>query len=282
MQDDSHARAMELLGRFNDDLTRAIDAVFDTRWAEIEEIIALVAIARDSVITTRSLSDISGLGRRAISRLIIRLADAALVTTRPASHDRRAVEVVLLTRGRERAGDLRDRAARLLRENGELAAELVTLLQADGPTGAPPPEDPLTLLLDAAEVGAKLVSYMPTAATRGRMAARQRAALVYIATNRDVRPGALAEPLEVSHAGVAYLVDQLCEKDFIRRHRYEVEGDQRAVILRATPEGLSAVAAVASAIRGEREFLSRVFQQISAWSIAEPLADEERYATTTS
>lgn len=277
MHDESRARAMELLGQFNDDLTRTIDAVFDTRWAEIEEVIALIAMARDSVITTRSLADISGLGRRAISRLIVRLTDTALVSTRPASHDRRAVEVVLSTLGRAHADDLRTRASALLRDSEKLAGELVAVLEADGQESPPAAADPLTLLLDAAEAGAKLVSYMPTAATQGRMAARQRAALLYIATHPDVRPGALAEPLEVSHAGVAYLVDQLCEKDFVRRHRNEIEGDQRAVVLRVTPGGLAAVSAVASAIQEERMPLSLVFQQIAAWCV-ESRVSGDRFA----
>jgi DNA-binding MarR family transcriptional regulator len=265
MDAEARARAMDLLGRFNDDLTRAVDAVFGTRWAEIEEMVALIALARDGVITTRDMAEISALGRRAVSRLILRLKDAGLVDTRPSPHDGRAVEVVLADNGRERAEDLRSRAVGLLQGSRELALELGTLLRVDDAEVPPPVVDPLALLLDAGISGAKLVGYMPVAATRGRMAARQRAALVYVATVGEVRPGALAEPLEVSHAGVAYLVDQLCTKGFLRRHRDEVVGDKRAVVLRVTPEGMDAVASVARGITQERVDLSRLFQQIAAW-----------------
>ncbi|SMQ62075.1 Winged helix DNA-binding domain-containing protein [Plantibacter sp. VKM Ac-1784] len=265
MQDEAHARAIELLGQFNDRLTRAVDEVFGTRWAEIEEIIALIVIARDSVITTRSLADISGLGRRAISRLIARLKEAGLVTTRSSDRDGRVVEVVLTGHGHEQAEALRTGALALLGDSRELARELGAILQTTGLDAHPSAADPLDLLLDASTAGAKLVTYMPVAATQGRMAARQRAALVYIATHEGVRPGALSEPLEVSHAGAAYLIDQLCDKGFIRRHRNEVADDRRAVILRATPEGLSAVAAVAHGVREERVPLARVFLHIAAW-----------------
>lgn len=265
MQDEALARAIELLGQFNDRLTRAVDAVFGTRWAEIEEIIALIAIARDSVITTRSLADISGLGRRAISRLIMRLKETGLVTTRSSDRDGRVVEVVLTGHGHEQAEELRTRALELLGDSTELARELGAILQETSLDVQPFTADPLALLLDASTAGAKLVTYMPVAATQGRMAARQRAALVYIATHEGVRPGALSEPLEVSPAGVAYLIDQLCAKGFIGRHRNEVADDQRAVILRATPEGLNAVAAVAHGVREERVVLSRLFLQIAAW-----------------
>ena len=274
----THARAMDLLGRFNDDLTRTVDAVFDTRWAEIEEIIALIALARDGVITTRDMAEISALGRRAVSRLILRLKDARLVFTQPSPRDGRSVEVVLADRGHHQAEDLRSRAVGLLQSNRGLALELGALLRVDSAEIPSPSPDPLALLLDASLAGAKLVSYMPVAATRGRMAARQRAALVYVAAVGEVRPGALAEPLEVSHAGVAYLVDQLCAKGFLRRHRNEIASDKRAVVLRATPEGMDAVAAVAHGIAQERIPLSRLFLQIGAWRPA--AADAQRKIST--
>ncbi|WP_285025424.1 MarR family transcriptional regulator [Plantibacter sp. ME-Dv--P-122b] len=271
MRDDEHARAIELLGHFNDQLTRTVDGVFGTRWAEIEEIIALIALARDSVITTRALADISGLGRRAVSRLIARLKDDGVVTTRSSDQDGRVVEVVLTEHGQEQAEELRSRGLALLHDSRELAQELGAILQTTIIDVDPFGGDPLVLLLDASTVGARLVSYMPAAATRGRMAARQRAALVYIATSGEVRPGELAGPLEVSNAGSAYLIDQLCAKGFIRRHRHEVVDDRRAVILRATPDGLNAVAAVAHGVREEREALSRLFLQIAAWRDSEEL-----------
>ncbi len=61
----ARARAVELLGRFNDDMTRVVDAVFGTQWAEIEEILARMVVASAHVVTTRRIAEASGLGRRA-------------------------------------------------------------------------------------------------------------------------------------------------------------------------------------------------------------------------
>ena len=50
-------RAMELLGRFNDEMTRVVDDAFGTQWAEIEEILAILALVTDHAVTTRRLAE---------------------------------------------------------------------------------------------------------------------------------------------------------------------------------------------------------------------------------
>ncbi|MBN9211584.1 MAG: hypothetical protein BGO45_07075 [Microbacterium sp. 71-36] len=265
MDDDTRGRAIELLGRFNDELTRVIDAVYGTRWAEIEEMIALVVLASERVVCTRRLAEASGLGRRAISRLVLRLQDEGIVTTRPSEVDRRAVDVVLTEAGVRQADELR-RAGETFLDGSEAIAREISrgLAVGDVPPAPSPRADALDLLRRVCESGARLVSYMPAAATRGRLAARQRAALVLVATLGSVRPAAVSDALEVSPAGAAYIIDQLCAKGFLTRVHGVVPDDRRAVVLQATSEGLRAVGAVAYGIEQESASLAALFAEVAA------------------
>lgn len=246
-------------------MTRVIDELFGTHWAEIEEILAIVALAGAGHATTRDLSERSGLGRRAVTRLVSRLASADLVHTRASADDARVVEVVLTESGAHLAERLRARITTFFIDSGGVAREIAEGLGEPHDRAALFVEkDPLDLLWRVCEAGAALVRYMPPAATQGKLAARQRAALVFIASQSGIRPNDLVGPLEVSPAGVAYIVDQLSKKGFIRRRRGAVPDDRRAVVLEATDEGFQAVAAVAGGIEQERAHLANLFAEI-AW-----------------
>ncbi len=91
-----------------------------------------------------------------------------------------------------------------------------------------------------------------------------------IATVGGARPHDLAPTLDVTRAGVAYIVDQLCAKGFVVRRRGAVPEDRRAVVLEATPEGLQAVRAVMEGIEQQRDMLSDLFAEIALWR--QPLA----------
>lgn len=270
----AQARAMELLGRWNDEMTRVFDGAFGTQWAEIEEMLAIATVVTDQFVTTRRLADITGLNRRAISRMVARLRSEGLVITRPSDVDKRAVEVALTGRGGRHAEVLRTSIAEFFLESTKIAQEISEGL---GPVGNPRahavPADPMDLLRRVCEAGVSLVRFMPDAATEGRLAARQRAALVQIATMGGVRPNDLSPSLEVSRAGVAYIVDQLCAKGFVIRRRGAVPEDRRAVVLEATVEGVQAVRAVMDGIERQRDMLSQLFAQVALWR--QPLAGAE-------
>lgn len=262
----AQGRAMELLGRFNDDMTRVFDDAFGTQWAEIEEMLAITTVVTDRFVTTRRLADITGLNRRAVSRMVTRLHTERLVITRPSDADKRAVEVILTEDGEQRADVLRTSIAEFFRESTKIAREISEGLgPAAGPRADTAPADPMDLLRRVCEAGVSLVRFMPDAATRGQLAARQRAALVQIATAGGVRPNDLSTPLDVSRAGVAYIVDQLCAKGFVIRRRGAVPEDRRAVVLEATAEGLHAVRAVMDGIDQQRDRLSDLFAEVSLW-----------------
>lgn len=267
-------RAMELLGRFNDDMTHVIDDAFGTHWAEIEEILAIIGLVADHAVSTRGLAEISGLHRRAVSRLIVRLRSEGLVTTRRSDVDRRIVEVVLTGRGERQAEILRTSIAEFFDRSRDIAREISAGMGAgDVPDSADTVADPIDLLRRVCEAGAALVRYMPDAATQGQLAARQRAALVQITTQGGVRPSDLSPSLGVSRAGAAYIVDQLCAKGFVYRRRDAVPDDRRAVVLAATKEGAGAVQAVMGGIVHQRETLSILFTEVARWH--QPIVDAD-------
>ena len=262
----ARGRAMELLGRFNDDMTAVIDDAFGTEWAEIEEMIAIVVLSTDRSVTTRSLAEVSRLDRRALSRMIARLRSAGLVVTRPSDRDRRAVQVDLTDQGNRQAEMLRTSITEFFGRSAVIAREISDGLNPSIVRHIPsPPAAALDLLRRVCEAGASLIRSMPAAATDGPLAARQRAALVQIAAQGGARPHELIPSLGVSRAGVAYIVDQLCAKGFVSRRRGAVPDDRRAVLLEVTAEGVQAVTAVAAAIEEQRESLSELFHEIALW-----------------
>lgn len=257
---------MGLLGQFNDDLTRVFDAAFGTQWAEIEEMLAIAAIATDPRITTRRLAEITRMNRRTVSRMIVRMRQAGLVVTGPSSSDRRVVQVAFTADGDRRLDVLRAAIVEFFLASRAIAREISEGLGSAHP--APPdavPSQALPLLRRVCESGVALVRAMPDAASAGGLAARQRAALVQIATTGGGRPQDLADALEISRASVAYIVDQLCAKGFATRRRGVIPEDRRAVIVEATPEGMRAVQSVMDGIEQQRETLVDLFAEVAAW-----------------
>lgn len=275
MSEAARGRAVEQLGRFNDEMTAVIDDVFDTEWAEIEEMIAIVVLAAQASVTTRSLAEASRLERRALSRLVARLRSEGLVITRPSEGDKRAVDVVLTDLGIRQAEALRVSITAFFHRSAGVAREISDGLNPGeaAPRASSSAADPLDLLRRVCEAGASLVRSMPGAATQGMLAARQRAALVQIAARGGTRPHDLIPSLGVSRAGVAYIVDQLCAKGFVSRRRGAVPDDRRAVVLDVTDDGLRAVLAVTDAIENQREALSDLFAEIALWQ--SPVDDAE-------
>jgi len=259
-------RAMDQLGRFSDELTHVFDDAFGTQWAEIEDILAIAELLADRVVTTRRLAEISGLDRRAVSRMVARLRSEELVATRPSGNDRRVVEVVLTDRGERQAEVLRTSIADFFQRSTGIAREISQGLQRSPPPPPPvEPAAPVDLLRRVCEAGVSLVNAMPGEATRGQFAARQRAALVQIVAQGSVRPNDLSPSLGVSRAGVAYIVDQLCAKGFITRQRGVVPEDRRAVVLEATADGERAVLAVMDGIERQRDTLANLFAEVAHW-----------------
>ncbi|OJU59898.1 MAG: hypothetical protein BGO04_03600 [Microbacterium sp. 70-38] len=260
---------MQLLGQFNDELTQVFDSALDQRWTEIEQMLAISTLASDDSVTTRRLAEVTRLNRRAVSRMIGRFRSGGLVVTRASEIDGRVVDVVLTARGKRETTRLRAAATEFILGSSEIAS---VISKGMGPaadlTARPMPADVMDLVRRICEAGVSLVRFMPDAATRGQLAARQRAALVHIASHEGTRPNELSSSLGVSRAGVAYIVDQLCAKGFVSRHREAVSRDRRAVILEATADGVAAVGAVLEGIAHQREMLADLFAEVATWAPA--------------
>lgn len=265
MDEATRGRAMELLGGFNDELTRVFGDVFEIPWAEIEEILVIAAIGSRREVTTRELGILTQMNRRAMSRMLARLLSDGIVQTHPASGDRRAVAVALTPSGEARVASLRAAMEAFFVESADTARVIVAGLGGGSRTPSAS-GDVMELLCRVCEAGVGLVRAMPEAASEGRLAARQRAALVLVAGSSRVRPHELATALGVSRAGAAYIVDQLCAKNFIARRRGALPEDRRAVVLEVTAEGAQAVGAVMTAIGAHSERLSDVFTEIMLWA----------------
>lgn len=259
-------RVMGHLGYFNDRMTRAFDDLFGTYWAEIEEMLAVVTLLSDDVISTRRLAEVSGMNRRSVSRLVLRLREAGSVMSQRAPADGRVMEVVLTERGKLQSQELRDMASAVFIETAHTAAEISRELQMDVTSLSPlRTTDPLQMLERICRAGAELVQYLPEPVSVGKLAARQRAGLVFVATNAGVRQRDLAQALGLSRAGTSYVVGQLCMKGLIVKADAEVDGDRRVVPLVASPAGERVVQAVLDAIEEKRVSLAQLFSELSCW-----------------
>jgi DNA-binding MarR family transcriptional regulator len=253
-----------LLGRFGHDLTSLIDIHLGSDWAENDEILALLNLRHNMRPTTREIAEVSGLHRRAMSRLVTRLSQDGIVLVRPCSSDGRAVVVELTHYGRTCFDALERDVDALFRTHRETAARICELLGCEE-TAPGRQHDPLSLLEHLVRLGDELVRSIDSAAGAASLSGSQRTALVRIAAKGSVRPVELVPRLGFGRSGVAYVVDRLCEKGLVKRQRDGVAGDARGVLLTATPEGRAAAVSVAKAASSQRLRLGPLFAQVRDW-----------------
>lgn len=265
---DDMIAATVLLARFSAGFTVLVDRHLGSDWAENGEILALVSLRHDEPPTTRQIAELSGLNRRAVSRLISRLQTDGLVVTEPSPTDHRAVIVRTTDLGRDRFTLLAQDLDSFFHRSHTTATEICELLEAS-PQDVPA-ADALDLLEHLATVGADLARSMTAAAGPTGLPGRQRVALVQIASHDAVRPTDLGESLMVGRSAIAYVVDLLCAKGLITRRRNALPGDHRAVVLTATPAGHRVVDAVYRSIRDNTPQLGAVFAAIRSRAGAEP------------
>ncbi|MGR2751954.1 MarR family transcriptional regulator [Agromyces arachidis] len=273
MDDSVEREAVGLLGIFSEEFTALVDHAFGTEYISNEETLALIRIASDKRPTTREIADDSGLGRRAISRLVVRLVDDGVVTLERSTVDARAMVVLLTPLGRDRVRVLRRRLAARLVDWGPTAQEMVQKLGGDAPP-APALADrgeklgPLEILRRIALTGAGIVDHMRHHAPKGLPPVRQLSAIQQIHAHPGMRPSQLAPKLGLSRAGVAYVVDQLCTAGFAERRRGAVTGDARAVELELTPDGQRVADLIGAAMLANRRPLITLLNEIAEFGPA--------------
>ena len=254
------------MGVLTDRLTALIDEYFGSDWASNEEVLALLALRNDSVPSTRELSTLSGMGRRGVSRLILRLrADDVVVATRTLS-DRRKTSVEVTPKGRRRFRALDGDVDRVFEQLRGTVTELHTLLRKDllNPidTTVGAGRDPLTIVESIAEIGVRVDTALATIADGATVSGRQRSALIQIVAGPIARPVDLGSTLNESRSGVTAVVDQLVAKDLVERRRGAVADDRRAVIISPTAAGCRVAAKVELVMAGEKANLLAVVTAI--------------------
>lgn len=256
-----------LLAQFSAGFTALVDRHFGSDWAENAEILALLSLRHGQPPTTRQIAELSGLNRRAVSRLGNRLHADGIVVIEPDPTDHRSVIVRTTDLGRARFASLTRDLDSYFDRSHQAATTICRLLGVS--PQAPPAVDALDVLQHLATVGADLARSLQAAAGPTGLPGRQRVALVQIASHDAVRPTDLGESLLAGRSAVAYVVDQLCAKGLITRQRKVLAGDHRAVILTATPAGDRIVDAVYRSIRDNTPQLGSVFTAIRSRAGAE-------------
>lgn len=259
---DDMIAATVLLARFSVGFTALVDRHLGSDWAENAEILALVRLRHGHPPTTRQIAELSGLNRRAVSRLIYRLHTDGIVVTEPSPTDHRGVIVRPTDLGRTRFTSLMLDLDSYFDRSHATATRICQLLHLSRQAQALPAVDAIDVLQHLATVGADLARSLQDAAGPTGLPGRQRVALVQIASRDAVRPTDLGESLMAGRSAVAYVVDQLCAKGLVTRRRESLSGDHRAVTLTATTAGDLVVDAVYRSIRDNTPQLGAVFAAI--------------------
>lgn len=254
-----------LLGVFSDGFTQVFDQVFGTDWTENDEILALLRIATVDGTSTRVIAEASGLGRRAVSRMVSRLRDAGVVTAERSPVDARSIVVVLTPRGRTLVRSLPVEFSRLFAHSAPRARRALELLGNTSGPGRARLVEPLEIARSIAAVGVRLYAHMSAASDRVLPLGRQRAAIAQIAAHPGIRPAQLSSALGVTRGGAAYVIDQLRAAGMIERLRGAVADDARAVVLSLTPAGARVADLLADAVVDQRAPLTALCEAIAAY-----------------
>lgn len=262
MQLEKLRSAARVIARFSDEMTMLVDAAMGSDWAENEEILALIALSDPVPPTTRQIAEVSGLHRRAVTRLVTRLVDDDLVTVLRDALDGRQVRVSLTAEGRQRVMTLERNLEAFFVEAHDDAAQVLALLGCRTRAVLRNDVRPLGMLQWVVTVGVQLVDAIEGPAARGRIAGRQRAALLMVAAEPVLRLSELSPALGVTPSGATYVVDQLCDRGLLIRRRAEAPDDKRAVLLEATGPGRDAAAGVYRAMERHKAALCELFAAI--------------------
>ncbi|WP_435985631.1 MarR family winged helix-turn-helix transcriptional regulator [Terrabacter sp. LjRoot27] len=185
------------------------------------------------------------------------------MTTRNSPFDRRSVVVELTPHGTASFAALERDVVSLFEAHRGTAAQICDLLHCGPPQGGSQ-HDPLGLLEHLVRAGAELVGSIESAAGDS-MTGSQRTALVRIAAEPGLRPVDLVPTLGLGRSGVAYVVDQLCDKGLVTRSRDAVADDARAVVLSVTSEGWTAARSVSEAAAVHRLRFGPLFAAVRDW-----------------
>lgn len=102
MVDDLGQDALDTLSRFSQDVDGIFGCLFGPGWAANRHVVVLCLVFGGESLTTRQISDGSGMSRRSLTRLMTSLRSGGLIELGRAPEDARAMAVTLTDAGAER------------------------------------------------------------------------------------------------------------------------------------------------------------------------------------
>jgi DNA-binding MarR family transcriptional regulator len=261
------ARAVVLVYQYSLRITALVDDVVGAGSSGNAEVQVLTALVETPALRPRDIMELTGLSRAGVAALVSRLEEIGLVERRHGKRDRRTVLTSLTRAGRRRLAEL-DTALELhFVESRSIVAEIVALLGGD--QASPVKRDVSeTALMVAGRMGAAGAPYDSQLADEVSLVnAKSRIALAALLADGPLRPGELADVLELTSGGLTYLVNQLEADGLVERSYGLLVEDRRAVVIALTERGTEIAGTLASVFdahsAGICDALSRTLQPSS-------------------
>jgi DNA-binding MarR family transcriptional regulator len=235
-----------LLDRYSYAISALIEDVVGVGSSGNHEVQVLTALVGTPGRRPRDLMELTGLSRAGVAALVSRLERIRLVERTPGRIDRRTMLTSLTRTGRRRLAELDAALEQYFIEAGPLVEEIISLLSDDVPSVGRR-ESAETALDVAGRMGAAGAPFANQVATQvGTLSSRARLALTTLLADGPLRPGQLAEVLELTSGGLTYLADQLEADGLIERSYGLLPEDRRAVVIRLTDRGADLAARIVS------------------------------------
>jgi DNA-binding MarR family transcriptional regulator len=240
------ARAVVLVYQYSLRITALVDDVVGAGSSGNAEVQVLTALVETPALRPRDIMELTGLSRAGVAALVSRLEEIGLVERRSGKRDRRTVLSSLTRAGRRRLAELDTALEWHFVESRPLVEEILTLLGGDQPRPCKR-EASETALMVAGRMGAAGAPYDSHLADEVGLAnAKSRIALTALLADGPLRPGELAEVLELTSGGLTYLVNQLEADGLVERSYGLLVEDRRAVVIALTERGTEIAGTIAS------------------------------------
>jgi DNA-binding MarR family transcriptional regulator len=240
------ARAVVLGHRYSLRISSLVDDVVGAGSSGNAEVQVLTALVSTSALRPRDIMELTGLSRAGVAALVSRLEEIGLVERRSGKRDRRTVLTSLTRAGRRRLAELDAALEWHFIESRALVEEIITLLGGDQSSPVTR-EASETALMVAGKLGAAGAPFDSQLANEVGIAnASSQIALTALLADGPLRPGELAEMLELTSGGLTYLVNQLEADGLVERSYGLLVEDRRAVVIALTERGAEIAGTIAS------------------------------------
>jgi DNA-binding MarR family transcriptional regulator len=241
------ARAVVLVYRYSLRITALVDDVVGAGSSGNAEVQVLTALMETPALRPRDIMELTGLSRAGVAALVSRLEEIGLVERRHGKRDRRTVLTSLTRAGRRRLAELDAALEWHFVESRPLVQQIVTLLCGDQTSPSARRDVSETALMVAGRMGAAGAPYDSQLADEvGLVNAKSRIALTALLADGPLRPGELADVLELTSGGLTYLVNQLEADGLVERSYGLLAEDRRAVVIALTERGTEIAGTIAS------------------------------------